>query len=156
VCYYLLVRAWPKLNSARDSFFGFARSKLMNSRDDLSNDSANTIFDLRMTGHTSREPVIIEGELSQSNASEFKARLRELDAERGQVLTLDLSGLDIEDSIAVATAINSLRELSTRRVRVVLRGAPQMLCHNLYRVGLLGGSNAIELVEMRFDEPAGY
>lgn len=156
MCYYLFVRACRIVNSARDSFFGFAKCRLMNSIDDLSNDNANTAFTLRVIGRCSKGPVIIEGDLSQSNSLEFKARLRDLFVERGQVVTLDLSGLDLEDSIAVATAIDSLRELVARRVRVVLRGAPQMLCHNLYRVGLLGGSNAIELIEMRTDEPAGF
>ena len=71
------------------------------------------------------------------------------------MVILDLHGLDIEDGVALATCINSLRELRARTSGLVLRGAPQMLGHNLYRTGMLEGPRAVELIEMRLDEPSG-
>jgi anti-anti-sigma regulatory factor len=99
--------------------------------------------------------IKIEGEVSRSNVGEFERRLRSVQVGRGEV-TLDLSGLDIEDSFAAAAAINCLRDLCKRAGGLVLVGAPQMLGHNLYRAGLLSGPCAIKLVDMRQDEPAGF
>ncbi|HXG68813.1 MAG TPA: STAS domain-containing protein [Blastocatellia bacterium] len=110
----------------------------------------------RVTERESGESVIMEGELSQANADEFAAYLRALKVRGNGAVTLNLSGLDIHDGVALATAIDALRDLRARAGRLVLRGAPQMLCHNLYRVGMLGGSDSIELVDMRLDEPSGF
>jgi anti-anti-sigma regulatory factor len=98
----------------------------------------------------------LEGDLSEANVSEFEARLSSLEVDGGAAFTLDLSGLDIDDGVAAATAVSCLRELRARALRLVLTGAPQILGHNLYRVGLLEGAGAIELVEMRLDEPSGF
>lgn len=100
------------------------------------------------------QAIVIEGELTEANAEEFERQMNELVREPGQKITLDLYGLDIEDGIALATVINSLRRLCARKARLTLKGAPQMLGHNLYRVGLLD-DNAIKLVDMRLDEPSG-
>ena len=98
--------------------------------------------------------VVIEGELTEANAEEFEQRMNELIREPGQKITLDLYGLDIDDGVALATFINLLRRLHARNARLVLKGAPQMLGHNLYRVGLLD-SDALTLIDMRLDEPSG-
>ena len=100
--------------------------------------------------------ILVEGDLREQNASDFESRLRTLVVDAGGSVILDLSGLDIEDGVALTTCINSLRELRARSIGLVLRGAPQMLGHNLYRTGLLGGSGAIELIDMRLDEPGGF
>jgi anti-anti-sigma regulatory factor len=100
------------------------------------------------------EAVIIEGELTEANAGEFERRMNELAQETRREITLDLYGLDIDDGIALVTVINSLRRLRAHDARITLKGAPQMLCHNLYRVGLLD-DGAIELIDMRLDEPSG-
>ncbi len=97
------------------------------------------------------DSVVIEGELNSENAIEFDSFLRSLEAHR--TITLDLAGLDIEDGLALATAINALRELRARSARVIVARAPQLLGHNLYRLGLL---ESIELVDMREDEPSGF
>ena len=95
--------------------------------------------------------VIIEGELTEANAEEFERRMNELIQKPQREITLDLYGLDIEDGVALATFINWLRACDAR---LILKGAPQMLGHNLYRVGLLD-SCAIALIDMRLDEPSG-
>lgn len=98
----------------------------------------------------------IEGELAESNAPEFELRLQEFAVKAaGGDLTLDLSRLDIEDGVALVTALNALRLLRARSSTLILSGAPQMLGHNLYRAGMLDGKAAIELVDMRLDEPVG-
>ena len=108
--------------------------------------------DLRVTERRPGEAVVIEGELTEANREEFERLIDALAADTRREIRLDLYGLDIEDGLALATAINSLRRLRARAARLRLEGAPQMLCHNLYRVGLLG-DNRIELIDMRRDEP---
>jgi anti-anti-sigma regulatory factor len=111
---------------------------------------------LRVIQQSEDGPVIVEGDLNHRNAAEFERRLRALNADSSRAITLDLSGLDVDDGLALVTAMNSLRELRNRSAKIILTGAPQMLCHNLYRVGLLGESGAVELIDMRLDEPAGF
>ena len=94
--------------------------------------------------------VIIEGELTEANAEEFERRMNELIQKPQREITIDLYGLDIDDGVALATFINWLRAC---KARLILKGAPQMLGHNLYRVGLLDSS--ITLIDMRLDEPSG-
>jgi anti-anti-sigma regulatory factor len=111
--------------------------------------------ELRIIERSASGAVIIEGDLSCENSAEFERRMRELNTASGRAMILDLSGLDIDDGVALATAINIVRELRNRSAKIVLRGAPQMLGHNLYRVGLLDEGGALELIDMRFDEPGG-
>lgn len=106
---------------------------------------------LRMR-RTSDDSALIEGELNSENAVEFESFLRSIEA-RGETIRLDVGGLDIEDGVALATAINALRELRARFTRVIVERAPQIVGHNLYRLGLL---ESIELVDMREDEPSGF
>lgn len=99
--------------------------------------------------------MVIEGELDHRNAERFQDALELLRVEPNSKLVFDLFGFDVEDGVGVATAINALRDLLKRVSKLTLIGAPQMLCHNLYRVGLLESSGAIELLAMREDEPYG-
>lgn len=110
---------------------------------------------LQITERAAGELVILEGDLTHLNADEFKLRMRSIIAHRDRALTLDLSALDIDDGVAVATAINAIRELVARSRKLIIKGAPQILGHNLYRVGMLNEDAAIELVEMRLDEASG-
>lgn len=98
--------------------------------------------------------ITIEGDLTADNADQFARDLLALVADTSGEIRLDLHGLDIDDGAAIAVAVNALRQLSARAAKLVLIAAPQMLCHNLYRVGLLDGR--IELVDMREDEPAAF
>jgi ABC-type transporter Mla MlaB component len=102
------------------------------------------------------DAIAVVGDLNESNASAFAAQARELPAEAGKPLTLNLRGLEIADAISVAICVNVLRELRARVGSLVLQGAPQMLGHNLYRVGMLEGPRAIELLDMRLDEPGAF
>jgi anti-anti-sigma regulatory factor len=100
----------------------------------------------------SDDSALIEGELNSENAAEFESFLRSIEAD-SETIRLDLATLDIEDGVALATTINALRELRARFSRVIVLRAPQLLGHNLYRLGLL---ESIELVDMREDEPSGF
>src|ERR1041384_1619844 len=106
---------------------------------------------IQSSGHA----IIIEGDLTASNADEFARCLLVLNPEARGEITLDLRGLDIDDSAAIAVAVNAIRQLCARISKLILISAPQMLCHNLYRIGLLAGGH-LELVDMRQDEPAGF
>src|SRR5256885_15402775 len=99
--------------------------------------------------------IIIEGDLTASNADEFARYLLTLNPDARGEIALDLRGLDIDDGAAIAVAVNAIRQLCARTSKLILIGAPQMLCHNLYRIGLLAGGH-LELVDMRQDEPAGF
>jgi anti-anti-sigma regulatory factor len=118
--------------------------------------SHNVECEFHVIASAGDEPVIIEGDLTHHNAAEFERLMRALNADSGRVIVLDLSGLDIDDGVALATAINSLRDLRDRSAKIILKGAPQMLGHNLYRLGLLDGGGAVELIDMRLDEPTGF
>jgi hypothetical protein len=97
-----------------------------------------------------------EGDLSEHTAPGFERLMIEINSEPRGVVMLDFSALDIEDGVSLAVAINSLRLICSRSSKLLIRGAPQMLGHNLYRTGMLGACGQIELVEMRLDEPAGH
>ena len=99
--------------------------------------------------------IIIEGDLTASNADEIARCLLALNPDARGEITLDLRGLDIDDGAAIAVAVNAIQQLCARTSKLILIGAPQMLCHNLYRIGLLAGGH-LELVDMRQDEPAGF
>ena len=102
------------------------------------------------------DTIIIEGELCEATASELDALVGTFASQARGAISLDLSRLDIDDGAGLVAAIDFLRRLHSRSSKLVLTGAPQMLCHNLYRVGLLGGGDPIELIDMRQDEPAGF
>lgn len=113
-------------------------------------------LNIRIIERSIDEPVTVEGDLNAENAAEFESRMRAINSDPSRRIILNFSALDIEDGVGIATAVNVLRELRSRTNHLVLVGAPQMLGHNLYRIGLLDGSAAIELVDMREDEPAGF
>jgi anti-anti-sigma regulatory factor len=94
----------------------------------------------------------IEGELCEANAAAFEAAVATLKV-NPEAVALDMLEFDVEDGIAIATAINAIRQLLSQSKKLKLIAAPQILCHNLYRVGLLELGTRIELVAMREDEP---
>jgi anti-anti-sigma regulatory factor len=106
--------------------------------------------------HKSGSWSYFEGDLSEDTAPGFERLMIEINSEPGSRVMLDFSGLDIEDGVALAVAINSLRLICSRSSKLLIRGAPQMLGHNLYRTGMLVDCGQIEMVEMRLDEPAGF
>ena len=96
--------------------------------------------------------ISVEGELTQANAPAFEQAFAALAVNPG-ALALDMLEFDVGDGIAIATAINVIRHLLKRTGKIKLIAAPQILCHNLYRVGLFESPSQIELVPMREDEP---
>ncbi len=112
-----------------------------------------TETDINIIQH-SDAAIGIEGELNQANAAVFEQQIAALEINPDGV-ALDLIEFDVGDGIAIATAINAIRHLLKRTKKVKLIGAPQILCHNIYRVGLLETGTHIELVAMREDEPYG-
>jgi hypothetical protein len=99
--------------------------------------------------------IVVEGALNQHNAEAFQSALESLNLEPNGEIVLAMFGFDIDDGLGVVTAINALRDLLKRASKLKLIGAPQILCHNLYRVGMLELGKAIELIEMREDEAYG-
>jgi len=116
----------------------------------------NNKLDVQVSQHADSQAVMIAGDLCEANAIEFERQIDALSLERHSAITLNLHGLDIDDGVALATVLNVIRRLRARVSRLILIGAPQMLGHNLYRVGLLCDDHGIELVDMRQDEPAGF
>lgn len=99
--------------------------------------------------------IVAEGDLATDNVADFEVDLLRLVESGMPEVVIDLAGLDMEDGLAVVVAVNVLRELRERVDRLVLAHAPQILAHNLYRVGLLEGDHPIVLVDMREDEAYG-
>jgi len=99
--------------------------------------------------------IFVEGELSEENAVEFEADFRALPLESAGTIILDMSAFDIADGIGIATAINMLRYLLERGEKLIIIAAPQLLAHNLYRVGMLEANSRIALLAMREEEPYG-
>lgn len=99
--------------------------------------------------------LVVEGELNHLNAEAFQRTLDLLNVEPSSEIVFAMFAFDVDDGIAVVTAINALRDLLKRVSRLKLTRAPQILCHNLYRVGMLETGKAIELIDMREDEPYG-
>ena len=99
--------------------------------------------------------IYLEGELSEQNAAEFDEAFRRLSVSPNGTTTLNMASLDITDGVSVATVLNAIRNLLERTEKVIIIAAPQMLAHNLYRVGMLAADSRIELVDMREEEPYG-
>jgi ABC-type transporter Mla MlaB component len=93
----------------------------------------------------------LQGELDAAGVAAFAAELAALPPMPGPLL-LELSDFDIVDGVAAVAAVNVVRELARGR-RLVLRAAPQLLAHNLYRVGDLEGGRLV-LEATREDEPS--
>lgn len=96
--------------------------------------------------------LIISGDLDASGITQFEADIAALPL-LPDPLRLDLSGFDISDSLAAVAAVDAMRRLARGR-RLVLQGAPQLLAHNLYRVGDLEGGSVV-LEATRQDEAYG-
>jgi anti-anti-sigma regulatory factor len=96
--------------------------------------------------------IVIKGEINSHNWVDVRRALAK-PAFRGQQLVMDLGQLEIEGGEVLTELVDGLRRLRKTVASLTLTGAPQMLCHNLYRVGALAGSDRIGLIDMRQDEP---
>lgn len=82
---------------------------------------------------------------------------RVLEAMEGEVLSADLTSLDLEeleliDGAAVARMVDFIRLLLSVSKRVEVLKSPQSLAHTLYRVGMLEGDARLELIDPRQEE----
>jgi len=94
--------------------------------------------------------VALYGELQHDNAPLLLTWLAGI----GPVSQLWLDEFDIVDGVAATQAVNAVRYLLTGQASLCIHGSPQVLAHNLYRTGLLGGGR-IHLQAMREDEAYG-
>jgi ABC-type transporter Mla MlaB component len=94
----------------------------------------------------------LHGELDVAGIPAFAAEIAALQPMSGPLL-LELADFDIADGMAAVAAVNAVRHLARGR-HLVLRAAPQLLAHNLYRVGDLEGSSLV-LEATREEEPFG-
>ena len=96
--------------------------------------------------------LVITGELTREECARFATEVAAV-SPLPDPLRLDLRSFDIADGMAMVAAVNAVRHLARGR-RLILHGGPQILAHNLYRVGdLEGGSLMLEAT--REDEPYG-
>ena len=93
-------------------------------------------------------PFRVEGLLDRDIAALLIEQLSTLTG--GEERTrIDLSEADIEDAIVVSSLIEALRTTAERLGHLEVFGAPQVLAHGLYRVGALGPSAKLRLIEPR-------
>jgi len=64
-------------------------------------------------------------------------------------LTIDMREAKLEDATLIGALVDQIREAAARAGRVQLLEPPQVLAHNLYRVGALDGDSNIQLVDPR-------
>ncbi len=96
--------------------------------------------------------LTLSGELTAGEIDGFRAEIDAL-GPLPDHLSLQLSGFDIGDGVSAVAAVDAVRRLAQGR-RLVLHNAPQVLAHNLYRVGALEEGNLL-VAEMREEEPYG-
>ena len=99
--------------------------------------------------------IIVEGILARTTAGSLDGLLANLWGKTPGPAALDLMDLEIEDAEGIVALLDLIRARRGGGFALTLIGAPQLLGHNLYRMGLLDCPNPIRLVDMRQDEPAG-
>lgn len=104
---------------------------------------------------TARDVLAISGELTEAAMDKLDSLLGNYPLAASGKMTLDLTDMDVDESIALTRLINSIRSLRDRLDHLVICGAPQILGHNLYRINELGQGHHIELIDMREDEAYG-
>ena len=80
-------------------------------------------------------------ELSKAVSSRLNADIRDLE--------VNLADCDIDESIALIETINWLRDVLSKGLFVTLIEPPQLLAHDLYRVGHLLPGTKLTLVRPR-------
>ena len=64
-------------------------------------------------------------------------------------ITIDMRETQLRDQTLIGMLVDQIREAAARTGRVQLLEPPQVLAHNLYRVGALDGDATIQLVDPR-------
>ncbi len=111
---------------------------------------AEARYDIEWDG----ERLVVEGNVPPGSGAPFSEALRA--AAEGVVvawgsLEIDLYDLEFSDGPAVAEAVNAIRAILDWHPELVLHGAPQMLAHTLYKVGMLE-EGSLTLENPREDE----
>ena len=104
---------------------------------------------IQLQSHT----LTLSGVADAQGAAQLEAAVGRLVLPAGP-LTVELGALDIADGLAAVALVNIVRRIARER-HVTLCEAPQLLGHNLYRVGALDAGGPIALRALRDDEPYG-
>lgn len=64
-------------------------------------------------------------------------------------VTIDMRDAELQDATLIGALVDQIRQAAARAGRVQLLEPPQVLAHNLYRVGALEGDSTIQLVDPR-------
>ena len=100
---------------------------------------------LLIRGNLPYEPIRVGGSVDAAIAPVFAQVLtndvRALSGGTSRI-ELDLDELELDDGSAVVEAVNALKEL-LQEADLVVRHAPQMLAHTLYKTGMLRGGRLI-------------
>lgn len=94
--------------------------------------------------------LALAGELGADSAAGLEQWL----SKQGGVVQLDLSGLELAESLAVVRLVNAIRALAERSSPLCVFAAPHLLAHNLYRCGLLQDGHIV-LASPREELPYG-
>lgn len=92
--------------------------------------------------------LVLGGVLTAADAASWRVDV--LSQAPESVDTLDLGELDLDDGEAVVEAVNLVTALRDRHGSLLIREAPQMLAHTLYKVGAL--NKGVSLEAPRSDE----
>jgi ABC-type transporter Mla MlaB component len=99
--------------------------------------------------------LILSGDMNRTDIKALDRQLPGLLPPRaacGDALVIDCDALEIDDGMAMAALVRLLK-IAVRQGGVYhLRGAGQMLAHNIYRAHLM--DNGITLLETRMNEPS--
>ena len=68
-------------------------------------------------------------------------------------MDLDLVDLEIEEGLSMVRTLHSIRQHLQSGFHLTLRRPPQMIAHNLYRIGLLNHP-LLHLESVRMEEPS--
>jgi hypothetical protein len=97
--------------------------------------------------------ISVGGNVDARSAEAFGSALRHdvrVLSDGEERIQLDLIELELDDGSAVAETVNAIRDLLLT-APVVVRNAPQMLAHTLYKSGMLRDGR-LELEDPRGDE----
>lgn len=95
----------------------------------------------------------VSGDVDADSAREMIERICGTEG-ANLALELDLEEMDLADAAAVAVLVDGTRDLLDHFDNVRLLRAPQMLAHNLYRVGMLREGGRLGLIAPRQEEGA--
>ena len=93
-------------------------------------------------------PLRVEGLIDQDIAALLIEQLSAYTPDDG-VLRIDLSEADLEDPVVTTQMVEALRTTANRLQGMEVYGAPQVLAHSLYRIGALGKTAKLRLIEPR-------